>query len=404
MEVRVLPGAKMKANLFFIFCLFLIIFLIISQQNQKEANEKIFKVLTYPSFFKNFYLTKIISENKKIYFLYLNNDYSLVPGDKIFIDDFVLKENKIFFPKKLEIISKNKIIEKVSFFKKFAKENIQKTLPWPEENILRGIIFGENLEDPELNFYFNKLGISHILVASGSNLVILTNIIFNSLKNFPLINLIFLNVIILFFLIFYLFLVGFEGSILRAFIFSLFLLIIKNFSGRIPLKRNILIFSLFLLVLISPEYLYDLGTILSFLSFTGLIYFSPIISQKLNLKNKILKEIIVSTFSSFIFTFPVISYYFGNLNFYSLFFNIFILPLIPLIFFLGIIFSSFPILILILFPLLFYLNQLSLLAKYLPTINLNLPLIFVIFYYLILIFLIYKLNRNENIDFNFSFS
>jgi competence protein ComEC len=390
----------MKANLYFFLLIFLA-FIVFLLNFQKESPNNEFLVISHPQKIQNYYKVKAVNlKNKENYFLYLREEVNL--GEKLILDNFEIKENRIYFPKIFQKEKANIIFRISSKVRNFYDEKIKKNLPWPEENILRGLIFGENIEDKDLYKNFQKVGISHILVASGSNLVLVFSIFLSFLRNLKLDYKISLLVSI-FVLVFYLFLVGFEGSILRAFIFILFLIFIKSFSGRIPLKRNIILTALIIILLIFPKEIFEIGTILSFLSFLGIIYISPFIKEKLNfLKNDYLKETISQSFASFILVFPFLGFAFNSLNPFGLFFNLPVLFLLPTIFILGIFVSPFPYFSFILYPPLFFIRKITELGNFLPEINLLLPSYFYLTFYFTTLFLIYKINKNENIEFNFN--
>jgi len=391
----------MKANLYFSLSIFLA-FILFLLNFQKESPNNEFLVISHPQKIQNYYKVKVVNlKNKENYFLYLKEEVNL--GEKLILDNFEIKENRIYFSKIFQKEKTNIIFRISSKVRNFYDEKIKKNIPWPEENILRGLIFGENIEDRDLYKNFQKVGISHILVASGSNLVLVFSIFLSFLKNLKLDYKISL-LISIFILLFYLFLVGFEGSILRAFIFILFLIFIKSISGRIPLKRNIILTALIIILLIFPKEIFEIGTILSFLSFLGIIYISPFIKEKLSfLKNDYLKETISQSFSSFILVFPFLGFAFNSLNPFGLFFNLPVLFLLPTIFILGIFISPLPYFSFILYPPLFFIRKIAELGNFLPEINLLLPSYFYLTFYFIALFLIYKINKNENIEFNFNF-
>ena len=405
MEVRVLLGAKlMKANFYFFICLFLIFLLFILQPQRTSLGR--FKVLSYPELLNNYQRIKVLDlANKEIYTLYLSKDIKLSLGDELILENFYLQNEKIYFPQKI-IVKKNKnfFLNLAQKLKEFYDNRIQQNLPWPEENILRGIILGEKIEDYELYQNFQKAGVAHILVASGSNLVLISSIFLLTLRSLKFLNFKIASILLILVLTFYLFLVGFEGSILRAYLFSLFLIIIKNFAGRIPLKRNIIITLVLIFILISPKFFLELGTLLSFLSFLGIIYLAPFLKAKfLNfVKNNFFSEVISQTLSSYIFVFPLVNFYFQSFNIFSPIFNLLILPLLPYVFFLGL-FSFLPFFSFLVLPLLYFLKMLVNLASIFPSISISFPVSFYFLYFLVIFYFVYKINKNENIEFNFAF-
>lgn len=394
----------MKANLYFFLCLFLI-FLLFKFQPPVVSLKK-FKVIAYPELIKNYQRVKVLDlDNKEIYTLYLSGNIKLNLGDKLTLENFYLQDRKIYFPQKI-IVEKNNnfFLVLAQKFKEFYDNQIQKNLPWPEENILRGIILGEKIEDNELYQNFQKAGVAHILVASGSNLVLISSIFLLISQNLRILNFKLTSLLLVLILTFYLFLVGLEGSILRAYLFSLFLIIIKNLAGRIPLKRNIIITLVLIFLLISPKFFLELSTLLSLLSFLGILYLAPFLKSKiLNfIKNNFFAEVLGQTLGSYIFVFPLVNFYFQSFTPFSPIFNLLILPLLPYIFFFGI-FSFLPWFSFLVLPLLYFLKILVNLASIFPSISFSFPFYFYIFYFLILFYFIYKINKNENIEFNFNF-
>lgn len=80
---------------------------------------------------------------------------------------------------------------------------------------------------------------------------------------------------------------------------------------------------------------YDIGFQLSFLAVVGLIYFSPIIEERLKqikIKSwlpKFLHPFLIETLSAQTLTFPLILYTFGRISIIAPLANLLVLPLIP---------------------------------------------------------------------------
>jgi competence protein ComEC len=200
---------------------------------------------------------------------------------------------------------------------------------------------------------------------------------------------------------------GFEGNVLRAGIMGFLLILTKRKFGRIPLKRNILIFALLLFSLFSPKLIFkDIGTQLSFLAITGIFYLSPIFEKKLEfIKNNFFRRTISETLSAQIFTYPLILYSFGNFNFFSLISNLLVLPIVPYLMTISSLFLFFPIKYLawLSFPLLTYI---LFVAKIFGNFvfYFKIPLTLVILSYFLIFLEIYHQIKNETIDFRFSLS
>jgi competence protein ComEC len=79
-----------------------------------------------------------------------------------------------------------------------------------------------------------------------------------------------------------------------------------------------------------PKYLTDLGWLLSFLAFFGILVAAPAIEARLHHPKSILIRLFIESSVAHILTFPLILYYFGQLSIVAPLSNLVILPLIPL--------------------------------------------------------------------------
>lgn len=295
-----------------------------------------------------------------------------------------------------------KIPDFIQNYRIFINNKAKTFLPFPLENIFRGILMGEKFETRELYESFVNSGLIHLTAVSGQNLTIMFSIFYEALKYFKFLtpNLIF--VLSLFVIIFFILFMGFEGNVLRAGIMGFLLVLIKSKFGRLPLKRNILIFVLLLFVIVEPSSLVkNVGTQLSFLAIGGIFYLAPIIEKELEfLKMKFLRKTLAETLSSQIFTYPLIIYNFGNFNFFSLVSNLLALPFIPYFMFLASLFLFLPIKYVswLSLPFLVYIFYLAKIFSNF-VIYFKIPLILTISLYFFIFLEIYYYLKNETIDF-----
>lgn len=138
------------------------------------------------------------------------------------------------------------------------------------KNLISLLLLGTTVDgDTSLENSVRSLGISHILSLSGMHLSLLSSILLPLLsflygkKGGRIINKIFLFVFV--------YLTGFKPSLLRALIF--------NYLSSFFDTEYSFILSLFFLLLIKPDYLLELGTILSFTSLSGLLFVSSVIEK-----------------------------------------------------------------------------------------------------------------------------
>jgi competence protein ComEC len=290
-------------------------------------------------------------------------------------------------------------------YRLFLEDKIKSSLPFPEENLFRGIFLGSEFDDKEIKDYFLNSGLIHLTAVSGQNLTIMFSIFYEALKYVSFLNPNLIFYFSSFLIIFFVFLMGFEGNVLRAAIMGFLIILIKRKFGRISLKRNILILALLLFSLFNPKIIFiDIGTQLSFLAITGIFYLSPIFEKKLEfVKNNFFRKTISETLSAQIFTYPLVLYYFGNFNFFSLISNLLVLPIVPYLMTISSLFLFFPIKYLswFSFPFLTYIIFIAkIFGNFVLYFKIPLTLVFLIYF---LIFLeIYYQTKNETIDFRFN--
>jgi len=291
----------------------------------------------------------------------------------------------------------------IQSYRFFLEEQIKKFLPYPQENLLRGIFFGSKFEDKEIRSYFINSGLIHITAVSGQNLTLMFSIFYEFLKNLSFLTPKFLFYFLIFTILFFVFIMGFEGNVLRAALMAFFLILVKNNFGRVPLKRNILILTLLIFIIFSPSsILKNLGTQLSFLAIFGIFYLSPLFEKELFfIKNDFFRKTIAEILGAQILSLPLILYKFGTFNLFSFFSNLLVLPLLPYIMSLAAIFLVFPVGYFSWFalPFLTYILKIAEIFSVF-TLYLKLPLFIVLGFYFILFFQIYYILKDETIDFD----
>lgn len=187
--------------------------------------------------------------------------------------------------------------------------------------------------DPELRSLYTNAGISHVLALSGLHIGIIAGLIM--LLLFPLnfvgrykLRLILTTI----FLWAYAFISGCAPSTLRASVMITFV-IIGLILERKSIALNALLASGFIILLIDPFDIFDIGFQLSFICVGSILLFVPRFSFMDHKKHSILYRItsaIIVTIITTVVTWPLIGCYFGifPLSFFSV--NILFLPLFPL--------------------------------------------------------------------------
>ena len=250
---------------------------------------------------------------------------------------------------------------------------------------LYALILGEiDYIDNDTYKEYQESGTTHLFAVSGMHISAIAMMLNAILKKVHLKEGV-VDVIVVTFLFFYMFLVGFTPSVVRGGLLYIFLLLNRKIKLRLP-TLNVLYLLFLLLVLIDPFYIYNLGFIYSFITSFGLILFSKKISG-----NYFLKLIKISAIA-FLFSLPITIYNFYEVNLMTIVNNTIIVPLVTVILFpLTLLTFIMPVLDNILSigisGLEFITKSLNLLAVNLVVPKIN--VIFILVYYLS-VYLIYK--------------
>ncbi len=188
-------------------------------------------------------------------------------------------------------------------------------------------------------------GAMHVLSVSGLHVGILfmfLNLLFGKRNNklsYRLVRM----VIILLIIWFYAFITGLSSPVIRASIMFSFFLIGKNFNRYVN-SVNILAVSAFLVLLINPQELFNVGFQFSYLAVTGILFFQPTIQNLIIFKNGLLDrtwQLIAVSIAAQITTFPLALYYFHQFPVYFLLTNLVVIPFTWLIMMLTLAFYIF---------------------------------------------------------------
>lgn len=191
----------------------------------------------------------------------------------------------------------NKCLSLVYRLKQKISKTIDTNLPHNEGQLLKSMLYGDTRNlSKDIKESFNEIGISHITAVSGSNLNILLLIISFLLYKIKDRNKIYI-LIQIFFIFMFCVISGMELSIIRASIMSIIAIICKYKNIKISIEK-VLVITLYIITLINPFRLFNIGMIFSFLAIIGLVFFSERIYNfleskiKWNIKNKIMIKIL----------------------------------------------------------------------------------------------------------------
>ncbi|HKC04713.1 MAG TPA: ComEC/Rec2 family competence protein [Patescibacteria group bacterium] len=263
--------------------------------------------------------------------IYLPNYPEILYGDRIIIEGVVnLSNGKLEQPKLVKIFNtsnfaasfRNKI---VSFY--------QNSLPQPESGLLAGIVIGSK---GALNQDFYNLtkvaGVAHVVVASGTNITFVVSFLIGVFTLFLTRRRAILFVILG--IVLYLFISGFEAPLIRAAIMSIFLFAGEE-TGRLASTWRIFFLTASVMLIYKPDWILDIGFILSFVSTGSLMLFEKRIRDKLKIVPEILKEGLSTSLAAQIGVAPILFITFGQFNILSPVLNALVLWTVPLIMIIG---------------------------------------------------------------------
>jgi competence protein ComEC len=202
----------------------------------------------------------------------------------------------------------------------------------PASALASGMLFGASSMSEDLLQTFRTAGLSHIIVLSGFNIVIVISSILFILTFLPLvvrITLASLSVIV------FVVMVGASPSVVRATLMA-FISLLAMLTGRMYVARQALILSLFAIVMYEPYALsHDVSLHLSFLATMGLVYLSEPLELFFKkyyerITNTSLRELLITTLSAYFATLPYVMYTFGSVSVYALIANVLVVPMVPL--------------------------------------------------------------------------
>ncbi|MBI1837917.1 MAG: ComEC/Rec2 family competence protein [Flavobacteriia bacterium] len=246
---------------------------------------------------------------------------------------------------KIAFVSENnyfKIDNQIDWFtkwslnaKNYLLKILNKNLQGEELAVAEALILGERTDlDSETISAFGNSGAMHVLAVSGLHIGILLEIIIRFLKLFSR----FISkqkalVLALIIIWIYTILSGLSASVLRSTVMFT-VLTLAQLSGRNYSSINNLFFTAFVLLLMNPLNLFDIGFQLSFLAMLGIFWFYKPISRSIFIRLKWLNKLWETTavgLAAQVFTVPLTLYYFHQFP------NYFILTNIALMFITGVI-------------------------------------------------------------------
>lgn len=334
-----------KATLVFLSILFILLSLRLfifysSRQIYKEGEDIEFnsRVISEPKVYKDYQSFSVSAPNGEtvfiktdVYPIYYFQDNIDVSGKL----EYRLLNNKtrilaIDFPKISFVKNKDSIfLAVIKQVRQKIVSSFERSLPKDLSGLMLGVVFGIKV-DLSKNFLesLRQTGVMHVIAASGMNVTMTGGFIFYLFSSFLKRQLaVFLSILGI---LFYAFLAGFEPSIIRASIMGI-IAFSSQILGRQKDSFYALLLTGFLMLFISPKFLFDIGFQLSFLSTLGILFIPGFFTKVRNL----ISEDFLTTFSAQIATLPILLAGFGSYSISSILVNVLVLWTIPFLMILG---------------------------------------------------------------------
>jgi competence protein ComEC len=303
--------------------------------------------------------------------------------------------NYTFKAKNIKIIN-----NQIPKYYRFKNMILNHTKSYKSQKYINALVLGNshNIEENIKESYQNN-GISHLLAISGTQITILSIILFK-IFNYFLKNNLSSYIITIILLLIYLFVTSFSPSIIRAVLLFIIITIKKNLNLKIS-TIYLLINLLSIWLLINPYSIYNLGFTLSFTVSIYLLLFKNLINNKNDYFTKTLTISIIAFLSSS----PLIIQNFFHLNLLTPIINLYFVPLITfLIYPLALLTFIFKPLDNLLNTTTTFMELVSLKINKINFLDITLSslnILGIIFYFLIITYILYKWQKSSSYLFIF---
>jgi competence protein ComEC len=250
-------------------------------------------------------------------------------GDRIVVEG-VVSDGKLDNPKLIKILDRKTFL---SGFRNSIINFYQQVLPAKEAGLIGGVVLGSKNAMPQ-DFYqeTKNVGVAHIVVASGTNVTFVVSFLMGiftlALPRRKAIGFVIIGVIM------YLFVSGFDAPLIRAAVMALLAFTAQE-TGRLINAWRVLILTGAFMLIYNPDWLIDIGFILSFASTASIMLFQKRITGFLKRVPEIIKEDFATTLAAQIGVTPILFVTFGQFNIWSPIANILVLWTVPGIMILG---------------------------------------------------------------------
>lgn len=219
--------------------------------------------------------------------------------------------------------------ERLYQFKQKWKETLCETMGEANGAVLAAMLLGEkNDMDQEVKELYQKNGIGHILAISGLHISFIGLGLYQVLRKMGLgygVS----GLCAVFLLSLYGCMIGFGVSVFRAYVMLLFR-IGAEMTGRVYDMLTALMVAAAITVGRQPLYLMDAGFLLSYGAILGILLVLPVLEKLFHCRCKVLSGLYASVAINLMLL-PILLYFYYEFPVYSIFFNLFVIPLMSVV-------------------------------------------------------------------------
>lgn len=229
----------------------------------------------------------------------------------------------------------NPIVSFLFAFKGRLMAALALVIPSPSVELLFGILFGSQRGLPaDLEDFFRRAGLIHIVVLSGYNLSVIADWIMRAASQLPRSIGLLLGALSI---VAYATMAGASATAVRAALMALLVILAQVVRRRYHVSRALMLAGVFMVILNPYVLLFDRSFQLSFIATIAVIYVAPLVESYVPWVSErfALRSIVASTLATNVLVLPLLLYTAGNVSLFSLPANILALPLIPATMFLG---------------------------------------------------------------------
>lgn len=220
-------------------------------------------------------------------------------------------------------------------------EAVERSLPEQQAGLLNGMLIGsrEGLSEP-VKEAFSDSGLAHLMAVSGANVAFIAAPFLWAFKRMRLGKRV-SSLIVMAVLVFFVFITGFEASVLRAVIMAVTVLL-----GRVVRREadtlTSIAFAALLLLLHNPYNIFNIGFQLSFAAALSIILFNSNISNIIRFRfiPRTIKDVLSVTLSAQLGVLPLTAYHFNKVSLASIISNLLAVPVVEVITVLGMIIAA----------------------------------------------------------------